>query len=705
MQHESRSPNATGLDVAPTYAGEAESPDTGGTGGAHPLPRTSAWIDSARFVIAWSCPAFLSLYLKWYLMVNEGGFAREARSIGVRSLSFTDRLVFFRSDVVLGLFLIPALLLIASRYLPRAARTVLNAAFSACAVMLLSVQLFSLKEFGKFCTLAMARVGLGWGLHEPGSYLKYVASWETLLLAVFLMGAGVASAWAYSRSGRYTPKRVRDGWKTATEICLFALSLPILFSVKADVPKSPYQQSTLVRSIASLWKENSVDSGEFAGYDFERGDRTATEDLSRLSAGDLLSRYRALAHAPVPDQDLRYFGKQRGANVLFFVLETTPETYLPIDGDMQQFPNIGRLRGNSFIGARHYTTFPLTRCALFSAFTSWYPPDDAKAVFGSAETESSGSFISRLAAEGYETAVFSPLRGSDMPDESLFKGLGFQHQYVPDSAISDYDRSSSWKQARIAADVATLRLLEKQMGLWTEQDHRFVAAFLPQIGHFPYPDNDPGNRADDLRRRGRAILATEDQWLGEVISILQKHGQIDNTIIVIFGDHGPRTIEENPELRRGTIDEVAFHVPLLIYAPRALDHSEKIEWLTSHIDVGPTVLDLLGEKGGRESEQGSPLWMPGIADRTTFFFARPMFGADGYTTGGRSLMWHYFSDSVYENSAMQFDANNVIPRSFETSSRVKSNILNIVALGRAWRSKFGRKSDSSRSAETSATAP
>jgi arylsulfatase A-like enzyme len=126
----------------------------------------------------------------------------------------------------------------------------------------------------------------------------------------------------------------------------------------------------------------------------------------------------------------------------------------------------------------------------------------------------------------------------------------------------------------------------------------------------------------------------------------------------------------------------------LIYAPRALEHRDRITWLTSHIDIVPTVLDLLGVKGNRDSEQGSAVWNPALADRTTFFFAKPMFGADGYTQGGQFFMWHYFSDSVYQKSIPEFDPSDITPRKSAVAHAVTSNILTMGSLERAWHARF-----------------
>jgi arylsulfatase A-like enzyme len=57
------------------------------------------------------------------------------------------------------------------------------------------------------------------------------------------------------------------------------------------------------------------------------------------------------------------------------------------------------------------------------------------------------------------------------------------------------------------------------------------------------------------------------------------------------------------------MDDYAFHVPLLLYAPGILKRSERIDYVTSHIDITPSILDLAGISAGREKEQGAPLGM------------------------------------------------------------------------------------------------
>lgn len=663
-----------------------------------PQQSSSHWIRSARFLVVWLFPATLGFYLKWYMMVEQSGFAREARSIGLPALNLYTRISFFRYDVVFGALTIPLALLILDRYLPVRWAAAFTALTSAAAALLIGIQLQSLREFGRFSSLQMLKIGLDWGWHEPGSNIQYLLSAQTLALLLSLVGVGIATSWAVRSSRRIVSASVRHGWKLVAELWLFVVAVMLLLSVRSMVSKSPYYQSSLVRAANSLWKVSAIDSGEFASLDLQHSTGLPTPDMSSLSPAQLVAQYRQLANPPAPQPDIRYFGKERDANVLFFILETTPAKYLNLDGEMSQFPNLRRLEANSFVGGRHYTTFPITRAAVFSLLSSWYPIDGPDGAFDSPTFEKPTSFLRRLSADGYQTAVFSPLRAPGIPDASLFKGVGFQQQFYPSSAISSYDKQPSWQAARVGADVDTLHLLEAHLEQWTSSHDKFVAAFLPQIAHSPYPDGEAGNTAADLQRRGQRILGREDAWLGEIVSLLQKHGQLDNTIIVVVGDHGLRSIEENPDLIRGTIDETAFHVPLLIYAPRALDHEERIPWLTSHIDVVPTLLDLLGIKTDSEFEQGTEIWNPGLANRTTFFFAKPMFGADGYETHGEFYMWHYFSDTVYEKTSAAFYPNDILVRRSPVALGVTSKIMSIVGLEKAWHRKFSEAQPTNESA-------
>lgn len=83
-------------------------------------------------------------------------------------------------------------------------------------------------------------------------------------------------------------------------------------------------------------------------------------------------------------------------------------------------------------------------------------------------------------------------------------------------------------------------------------------------------------------------IARLDSVVGELISELKKEGELDNTIIFFWGDHG----DGLPRSKRWLYDS-GLNIPLIIKFPGAAKASVDNR-LISSIDFGPTVLSLAG---------------------------------------------------------------------------------------------------------------
>jgi hypothetical protein len=665
--------------------------------------RPCPWLDAALFLITWLPAAAMALYLKWFTMADLGGFSRSQHASGYVTLSFTKHLSFFNGEIFLGLLLIPAILLLANRYLGLLLGRRLGKWFPAiftplvsmACILVFAIQLYALQETGRYISLHLVFMGISYGLHEPGA-INYLSLRALAFVTLGLAAIVVATIWAAKRAGHLYLPRTLKFLRTAGELWILFIAVVLASGWQTGEFRTPYHQSTFTRGFTSLWREKAVDTGEFSAFDPDRLKQLNLTPLDSLSNSELIARYRDLAHAPTPYNDPRYFGKEAGDNVLFFILETFPDEFLPVSDDLSQFPNLKRLRERSFVADRHYATFPFTQCAIFSVFSSWYPLDTLHRVRGFNADQIAPDFLDHLNHDGYVSVAFSPLPPLETADDVIYGAIGFKShvELSPADVLPQVDglgAQSDWPAHRVASDIATLHKLESHLDQWNASHQKFVAAYFPQVGHFPYPDQLHDWHGGDVRARGRAILAMEDQWLGELLDRLTQNHQLDHTIIVIFGDHGRRNIHENPNLRRGTIDETAFHVPLMIYSPRALDHTEHITWLTSHIDIAPTVLDLLGVQRDAQTEQGVAMWNRDLPSRTTFLFAQPLFGADGYYSNDNFFMLHYYSDMVYKSPRAFFDDSSYVMRGSPTDRDVRSSLAQIVPLISTWQSRFASK--------------
>ncbi len=639
------------------------------------------WLSAAYSVLPWVIPAALSLYIKYRMLsgVLHGGFRIVARSLGrtpsasASGLSLWEKFSFFRADLLVAFLVVPLGLVVLFRYLPNRWRTSLVVLLSVAISIVLYCQLRAFEEVGQFLSLDMFRSAITWGLQNPSVSSRYLN-----VRAFLVLGAAMAMAWAWRRRakrGKRSPSNLVAArhWYIGSAVVVSCLAVLTIVAWASPLPSTPFHESILVRVLRSLSNRTEVDTREFRD----------------LSAEGLENRYRAMTSAPAPERDTRYWGKAKGCNVLFLVLETAPAKVLPADGDLADFPNLRRLRETSFVGISHYTTYPETHQAIFSIFSSWYPSSLAD-VNGQHPDLAAPGIIRKLSELGYDTAFYSPYDFRGEPDADMYRELGFQRQVYPKNIPIVLKVFQTSLETRMALDTAALSLLKRDLERDLAEGHRFAYLFAPQVSHGPWLGLDLKRNGEeqDVAKQGRGLLEIADQWLGEIMQLLERHDQLEQTVIVVVGDHGVRTRREDPSFAGGIFDDYSFHVPLVIYAPKAVDHMERIPWITSHIDIAPTVLRLLGVE--RSFEQGTPIWDSDLAKRTTYFFARGLSGADGYHSNGRFFMWSHVRDTVYENTRMSFDTVTLVPRRSSVYDEVTSSIRRMAGLEEVWATRFSQ---------------
>ncbi|MCG8527219.1 MAG: sulfatase-like hydrolase/transferase [Opitutales bacterium] len=120
----------------------------------------------------------------------------------------------------------------------------------------------------------------------------------------------------------------------------------------------------------------------------------------------------------------------------------------------------------------------------------------------------------------------------------------------------------------------------------------------------PYYPDTPTARED--WKRNYELITALDHWVAKMIAQLKEDGLYDNTIIMFWSDHGIGL----PRAKRWLYDS-GTHIPLIVVIPEHLRMSGQAipgsisRQLVSTIDLGPTVLNLLGIPAP-EYQQGQP---------------------------------------------------------------------------------------------------
>ena len=168
-----------------------------------------------------------------------------------------------------------------------------------------------------------------------------------------------------------------------------------------------------------------------------------------------------------------------------------------------------------------------------------------------------------------------------------------------------------------------------------DDDQPFFAVFNPTVTHEsgmwpkegeslttdpdtvtlpPYIPDTP--KAREAMARHYDNLERADARLGEVLSQLDEDGLTDNTIVVLWSDHG----EGLPRGKRWLYD-AGIRIPLIVRWPGAVPAGEVSDRLVSLIDLAPTMLSLAGLEPPRHM-QGRPFLGPHACEREYAFAAR-----------------------------------------------------------------------------------
>jgi len=95
-----------------------------------------------------------------------------------------------------------------------------------------------------------------------------------------------------------------------------------------------------------------------------------------------------------------------------------------------------------------------------------------------------------------------------------------------------------------------------------------------------------------LRRNYAANCEGIDDWVGRIVERLEDRGELDNTVIVFFSDHG-EMLGDHGRWAKCTWHEPSVHVPLIVAGP-GIAAGKVSEALAELIDVHATCLDYAG---------------------------------------------------------------------------------------------------------------
>lgn len=264
-------------------------------------------------------------------------------------------------------------------------------------------------------------------------------------------------------------------------------------------------------------------------------------------------------------------------------------THLPAYGHDVQAPHADKLAAQSTVFTRCFSASPLCSPARGALWTGRYPHSNGLQGLthrGWEYNEDERTLPMYLGEAGYHTALIGLQHESR--DE---RRLGFDERvecgrnYAADVA----DAASSWLDGRTEEDAPFLLvcgMLEVHRE-WPAERYPRRSGRSRDVPDY-LPDND--HTREDLAGFEGAI-AVADDGLGVILQALERNQLSDDTIVIFTTDHGapfPRA--------KSTLYDPGVHVALMARLPSWLGAPAPRQepGLVSHVDLVPTLLDLLG---------------------------------------------------------------------------------------------------------------
>ena len=339
-------------------------------------------------------------------------------------------------------------------------------------------------------------------------------------------------------------------------------------------------------------------------------EKNAIEPVSRAYFGDLgLPRVeRPVEIAPL-----------KNGSVVLLVFDALNVRHLSAYGyERPTSPNVDALAKQGLQLVNHVSNSSWTRPSFTTVITG--QPKRVHGVELGGESSRLGEEVLTLAerfkAAGYRTAGLS---GNSL----VRKGWGFeqgfdyyedpitmeQKAFFPDRLL--VERAEEWIDT-VAADKPFFLMLFMTSSHPPYRPPSKPRRFLSMVPDGPIIDHPfkeyrkPPSKGD----HDRIVAAYDDEiaymdsQVGRLLKYLKSKERIDNTVVAVTADHGEMFGQHNCYIHAYHMWEQTLRVPWILKAPNLPVHGVAFDRDTTHIDIAPTLLDMVGIPHDKEPLPG-----------------------------------------------------------------------------------------------------
>ncbi|MAY80294.1 MAG: hypothetical protein CL930_05845 [Deltaproteobacteria bacterium] len=403
------------------------------------------------------------------------------------------------------------------------------------------------------------------------------------------------------------------------------------------------------------------------------GSQPAAMDRSALDSRPLVRGGAGTwqAEAPVDTSGVEAGSVCADCDVVLVTMCSVRRDHVDVYQNRGLTPNLNRIAQGGYRFDTAYAASNFTLASLTAILTGRFGSSTGVVGWDKGLVSDVPTLPEILGIYGYKTAGFTINAASGFrPEYGLSRG--FQHLEIIEAPSDNPD-------GRQASGPTGTALSVKPMAKWIEsqpKDQRIFAMLHTRTAHFPFvvapPDpasdptgvgrllwgddlapgqnrgqmpgvaggtqvqgvgvsTDPNQLRDFVRKAGPKGLEVWsahyadsmtrlDADLGAVLDVLERTGRLDKTILVVVADHGESLGDHDELLHGDSYFDPVVHVPLLVRVPGLPGTGKGLSNLVSHVDLLPTILDLVGAvaPSGIDGESMTPMLRdPNVEIRST----------------------------------------------------------------------------------------
>ncbi|SES30207.1 LTA synthase family protein [Salisediminibacterium halotolerans] len=390
---------------------------------------------------------------------------------------------------------------------------------------------------------------------------------------------------------KQAPIRYSKGLYTA----ITAVVLTIVFAgqvVQSEERAHSFNRENVIKTI-----------GIFNFYVYDAYVHVATASQAVFAEGDDWSNIERHLDETSAEPNESMAGAAEGKNVVMVSLESVESFVIgeTLDGE-EITPFLNELIEDSFYFNNLYDQAGQgkTSDAEFMMHNSLYPLGRG-AVFHEAYDNEYLPLLKQFQQRGYENAAFHANDESFYNRDEMYENLEYDTYYALDAFDVDEDNSVGWGLKDIDFIEQSMPYIEDDM------EEPFFAKFKTLTNHFPYELDDEDHFIDQFDSNSNIVnryfptVRYTDEALRIMFEKFQDSGLYEDTIFVLYGDHYGIAESHYDELEdylgyEVTPDEAVKldRVPVIIHIPGMEDEAETIDTVSGHVDVMPTLINLMG---------------------------------------------------------------------------------------------------------------